>query len=155
MEFYQDLLKPTKKIKSKLGLFLLLALLVIMIAAQVFISVKSGMVTNWFNIIFWSLYGIIALYQIITGKRIDSLFGKAYIQITDKALKLKPSVLKKEQLIYWKNLSHLSMKPTFIKVTGQDGNTISLDFKNFEYQVVQGLKDAVKALIDEGKIKTE
>jgi hypothetical protein len=47
------------------------------------------------------------------------------------------------------------MKPTFIKVTGQDGNTISIDFKSLEYQAVQDLKDAVKALIDEGKIKAE
>jgi len=153
MEFYQDLIAPARKIKSKLGLFLLVALLVAIIAAQVYISMERGLVTNLFNIIFWSLYGIIALYQIITGKRIESIFGKAYIHITDEFLKLKPSVLKKEQSIYWKDLGRLSMKPTFIKVTGQDGNTISIDFKNLEYLAVQNLKDVIKTLIDAGKIK--
>lgn len=153
MEFYQDLIAPTRKIKSKLGLFLLVALLATIIAAQVYISMERGLVTNLFNIIFWSLYGIIALYQIITGKRIESLFGKAYIHITDEFLKLKTSVFKKEQSIYWKDLGRLSMKPTFIKITGQDGNNINIDFKNLEYLAVQNLKEVVKALIDAGKIK--
>jgi len=155
MEFYQDLIAPTRKIKSKLGLFLLVTLVATIIAAQVYISMERGLLTNLFNIIFWSLYGIVALYQIFTGKRIESLFGKAYIHITDEFLKLKTSVFKKEQAIYWKELSRLSMKPTFIKVSGQDGNTISIDFKNLEYQKVQDLKDLVKVLIDEGKIKAE
>ena len=154
MEFYQNLIAPARKIKSKLGLFLLVTLLAAMIAAQAYITMKNGLVSNWINIVFWLLYGVVALYQIITGKRIESLFGKAYIHITDEVIKLKPSVLKKEQIIYWKDLSRLSMKPTFIKVSGQNGNTINIDFKNLEYQKVQDLKNVIKKLIDEGKIKT-
>jgi len=154
MEFYQNLIPQTGKIKNKLGLFLLIALLLSFIVAQVYINVKIEMqILNYLNITLWVLYTLLLFFQVFTGKRIDSLFGKAYIHITDEFLKLKTSVLKKEQSIYWKDLSHLSMKPTFIKVRGQDGNTISIDFKNLEYLAVQNLKEIVKALIDEGKIK--
>ena len=45
------------------------------------------------------------------------------------------------------------MKPTFIKVPGQAGNVLTIDFKNLEYTTVQELKDVIKALIDAGTIK--
>jgi hypothetical protein len=154
MEFYQDLIVPVRKIKNKFLLWLLAVLLIVLMMAEIYVYIIKGRGTvDYFNAAFWIIYTLIMFIRTITGRSVVSFFGKAYIQITDDALKLKPSVLKKEQLIYWKDLSRLSMKPTFIKVTGQDGNTISIDFKSLEYQAVQDLKDAVKALIDEGKIK--
>jgi len=156
MEFYQDLIVPVRKIKNKYLLWLLIVLLIVLIIAEIYVYIlKRRGTIDYFNATFWIIYTLIMFVRTIMGRPVVSLFGKAYIHITDEALKLKTSVFKKEQLIYWKDLSRLSMKPTFIKITGQDGNNINIDFKNLEYQAVQGLKNTVKALIDEGKIKAE
>ena len=153
MEFYKNLIPPFKKPKSKLALILLIILFVVLIVAQLYVNIKAGMgAINYFNIVFWFLWLVLFVVQSFTGKRIESLFGKAYIHINDEFIKLKTSVLKKEQTIFWKNLRRLSMKPSYIKVIGQEGNQISIDFKNLEYQAVQELKKTVKTLIDEQKI---
>ncbi len=153
MEFYQNLI-PIKKIKSKLWLYLALFSVIIVVGLQIYINLQREM-NEWIfiNSFLWTIWGLALLVQIVTGKSIHNLFGKAYIRINDEFITVKPTVFANEKLINWKDLTRLSMKPTFIKVTGYDSNIITIDFKNLEYLAVQELKDVIKALIDEGKIK--
>ena len=155
MEFYQNLI-PIKRIKNKLGLYMLLLFYVLLVTAQIYFNIRTEMeALNYINIVVWTLMGIIGGVQVITGKSIHNLFGKAYITINEQFIAVKSTVFKKQQIISWKELRKLQLKPTFIKVTAKTGTIITIDFKNLEYQRVQALKDVIKALIDYGKIKVE
>ena len=155
MEFYQNLI-PVKKIKSKLWLSLVLFFVVLIIGLQIYINLQREM-NEWIfiNSFLWTIWGLVLIVQIVTGKSIHNLFGKAHIIINNESVKVKTTVFAKEKAIYWKDLTHLHLKPTFIKVTGQAANTITIDFKSLEYQAVQELKDVIKALIDDGTIKAQ
>jgi len=147
MDIKIDLLQQSK-IKNKFALYGLTIVVLLMIFAEFKFADWNYEIEGYKLIIpvFWTIWGISALYQIFTGKKIESIFGKAYIDINKEFVKYKPSVLSKEKAIKWENAKKIDNKPTYIEITDKNNEVLKIDFKHFEYLKVVEIKKFVSEL---------
>jgi len=143
MEIKIDLLQQSK-IKNKFALYglTIVVLLVIFVQFKYYEHKSFDLIIP----VFWSIWGIAALYQVFTGKKLESIFGKAYIHLNEEFVKYKPSVLAKEKSINWKDAEKIENKPTYIELTNRNGEILKIDFKHFEYLKVVEIKEFITNL---------
>ncbi len=154
MEFYYDLV-PEYKIKSKFWRTMIVLIGLLLVSAYIWLAIKEPKPSAYFNVFVWTIWTSLLIYQTSTGKSIDALFGKKYIHITDKFMRLKPKIFGKATTIYWNNLESVKMKPTYLVVKSKLGDEIKIDFKQIDYIAVQDLKSIIKALVEKWKIELE
>jgi len=142
MEIKIDLLRQIK-IKNKFAIYGFTIVVLLMIILQFY---AYDDISDLPFPIFWSVWGLVFIYQIYSGKRIDSLFGKAYIHINSEFVKYRPTILQKEKSVNWKDAEKIENKQTYIEITDKTGESLKIEYKHFEYLEVVQIKEFVEKL---------
>ena len=151
MEYARDLLKVKKK--SKFPLFLGIASFAI---AIVWIWIKliyneTIKTFDWVYSILFLLNGV-SHTSIGFGYSIERLFGKAFIKIDDRSIKIKMGVFKKEKEIAWSQVKSIEYKPNNYYITQSDGSTYHFKMTELEYSVIQEIKNTLETIASDGNI---
>jgi len=154
MEFYYDLI-PSNQVKSKFWRTVIVFFALLIVGTYIWMVIKEPKPSAYFNLVIWTLWSALMLYQSFTGNSIDALFGKKFIHITDKSITLKPKIFGKATTIDWDNLESVKMKPTYLVVKSKSGDKINIDFKEIDYLAVQDLKSIVKTVLEKRKAELE
>ena len=154
MEFYYDLV-PKNQVKSIFWRTVIILFALLLVGAYIWIAIKEPKPSTYFNVIIWTVWSALMIYQSFTGKSIDAFFGKKFIHITDKSITLKPKIFGKATTIDWDNLESVKMKPTYLVVKSKSGDKINIDFKEIDYLAVQDLKSIVKTVLEKRKAELE
>ena len=141
MDYKKDLLKRERSRTSLLLGYALYAIAILWIIIR-WRTPGSFTTTDWIFIVLMIQNGISqTIYGL--GYPMERLFGKAFIEIDDGAIKIKPRVFDKETKIDWSGISSLAYKPARLILTKTDGTTLTLPLSSLEYSVIQEIKDAV------------
>lgn len=154
MDFYYDLM-PKYVIRKKFWRYFAIIGLAVFAIAYIILAIKEPKGINIFNASFWSLWASIHIFQIVSGKSINALFGKQYIHVNEKKIEIKPQIFKKATIINWSDLKSIKMKPTYLLVKSKLGDEIKIDFKLIDYIAVQDLKSIIKTLVQKWKVELE
>ena len=143
MEYKKDLLKRERSRTSLLLGYALYAFAILWVIVR-WRTHESITPTDWLFIILMFLNGVSqTIYGL--GYPMERLFGKAFIEIDDEAIKIKPGVFDKEQQIDWNSISSIAYKPANFILTKKDGTSLTLPLSSLEYSVIQEIKDAIAA----------
>lgn len=151
-EVYIDFLAPlNKKEVSKTAKVLLSILVLSVIIAYIYMYIQAKM--HPFFIVFWSLYGVLGLYQVYTGKRIINLFGKSFIKINQEKIIYKPNIFKKEIVYPWQDINAVISKPGYLLFENKNTLHFKLPYNNMEYLKVQEVKSKIEKIVKEKAIE--
>ncbi|MCF6240010.1 MAG: hypothetical protein L3J74_01545 [Bacteroidales bacterium] len=134
--------------KSKIIMSAVIALMLVIYIYLYIIGKSQGLFVG-----FWSVYGIIGLYQIYTGKNFLTLFGDAYLKLNQEYIKYKKGILKKEQVFLWKDIKKVSLKAGYFLQETYKKEQIKISFNNMEYAKVQKVKSALEKILKEKNIE--
>lgn len=98
---------------------------------------------DWIYSVVFILNGVIHLVEGTQGRTIDSYFGKAYVEVDSKLIRVKPRVFAKEQSISWTEISSLEERPASIIAIKTNGSLAHIDLSKLGYTVKSELKKAV------------
>ncbi len=141
MDYKKDLLKRERSRTSLLLGYALYAIAILWIIIR-WRTHGSVTPTDWMFFILMFLNGVSqTIYGL--GYPMERLFGKAFIEIDDEAIKIKPRVFDKEIKIDWSGISTITYKPASFILTKKDGTSLTLPLSRLEYSVIQKIKDAI------------
>lgn len=151
MEYFNDLLK--EKRKSTLALILgLLSFAFAILWISLKLTEKDALSAfDWLYSTFIFLYGVWLTVSGL-GYSIERLFGKAYIQIDDAAIKIKMGVFDKEQYIEWSAVSSVNYKPNNFTVTRNDATACKIKMAKLDYSTIQEIKNIIYKIANDKKI---
>ncbi len=152
MDVYIDLIQNPKQIKSKFWRYTAIFAIILFIGFYIVTAVLEQKKSFYFSAFFWTIWGILYLYSLITGKSLERLFGKKYIHLTETFIELKPKLNQKVVHIDWDEIESIKMKPTYLVVKSKKGDEIQIDFKVLDYLSVQNIKSAVREIVEKKKI---
>ncbi|MGK9477994.1 hypothetical protein ACSSV9_14405 [Melioribacter sp. OK-6-Me] len=101
-----------------------------------------------FNIIY-SLYFLllgISFYYDGLGKSLSSLFGGAFIDLTNEYFKIKPSTFSKIYSFNWDKIKSIKIGVVNIEIIGADDKLHKIDLSTLDYPVVIELKQRLSEL---------
>ncbi len=151
-EVYIDFVsRPYQQKTSKTGKILLSILVLSVVFAYVYMYIQAKM--HPFFVYFWSIYGILGLYQVFTGKSFISIFGKAYIKINRQEIIYKPNLFKKKKIIDWQDIVSLKQKAGYLLFENRNAEELKLPYSNMEYAKVQEVKSKIEEIAKEKGIK--
>ncbi len=136
---------------SKTSKILLSVFILVMIIGYVYIYIIEK--TQLFFVVFWSLYGVIGLYKIYTGKNFLTLFGDAYFIFNHDYIKYKPHIFKKEKIFLWKDITKVSLKAGYLLFENNKSDILKLSFNNMQYEKVQKVKKSIEQILKEKGIE--
>lgn len=95
------------------------------------------------------------LYYLLMGLGINpiTVWGKAYIMVSQSIIAIKPSMFSKETSFDWSNIKEAQIKVTGIRFLFNQGEPYELDFGKLDEESIQELKQAVIAISKEKGIK--
>ncbi len=141
MDYKKDLLKRERSRTSLLLGYALYAIAILWIIIR-WRTHHPFTTTDWIFIVLMIQNGISqTIYGL--GYPMERLFGKAFIEIDDEAIKIKPGVFDKEQQIDWNSIISIAYKPANFILTKKDGTSLTLPLSSLEYSVIQEIKDAI------------
>ena len=110
---------------------------------------------SFLDFIYVVVLGISGAGFIIDGSGISmsSWFGKAYISIDSKQLIIKKKVLSKEWVLLWNEIDKLEFTPIRIEFNLTDKTSRNLNYDNMQFIHIQQVKQAIKSIAEEKKIK--
>jgi hypothetical protein len=153
MKYSKDLLKRRKKSKLVIA-FGIFVIVIAIIGIPLRLAEKS--LNSWFDwfytIIF--LFNGLALTMTGLGYSIDKLIGKAFIEIDNQRIRIKKSIMDKEQSISWDNINTIEYKPNKFIVIKNDKTKLRLTVSNLEYSAIQDIKDVISKTANMKKITT-
>lgn len=153
MKYSKDLLKRRKKSKLVIA-FGIFVIVIAIIGIPLRLAEKS--LNSWFDwfymIIF--LFNGLALTMTGLGYSIDKLIGKAFIEIDNQRIRVKKSIMDKEQSISWDNINTIEYKPNKFIVIKNDKTKLKLTVSNLEYSAIQDIKDVISKTANMKKITT-
>ena len=109
MELYKDLIEKPEQRKFQFWLGIVFSGFAI---GGIFIILMLREKVRLFE----GLYAVILLlngvFNILEGrgKSLTRLFGKAYVAINEESIQIKPSILKKEQRFFWKDIKGMKIR---------------------------------------------
>jgi len=152
MEYAIDLLKNSKK--SKPRIFFGLAMIVLSLL-YIYLKIEDSEPVAIFAWIYSGVFLISGLANILEGfgYSIDKVFGKAYIEINDKEIKIKTDIFIREESISWDNIDKIEYKTNKFLITKKDSTVFTFYLSKFEYAVVQEIKNVVVKMSNNKGVK--
>ncbi len=151
MEYSIDLLKEKKK-----SIFILVLGILLLLLALAWIPIRwkgNGSVTffDWIYFIAMLLSGFSQISQGL-GYPIVRLFGKAYVEINNKIIRVKTGVLDKEQSVEWSDIDSINYKSGNFVITKKDNSIYNLSASKLEYIQIQEVKSVINNIANDKKI---
>lgn len=103
---------------------------------------------DWFFFVVMILNGFIHIWGGF-GLPILRLFGESYIMIDKQKISVKTKVLAKAHSISWTDVKMINYKLNRFKVIKTNDTTLTLDFSNLEYAVLNNAKEIIARLAKE------
>ncbi len=151
MNYYIDFLALnqvfSKKVRIGLGIIIIIDLTLMIVNAN-----YSPPIINWITrgILFIML--LIVIMNDFFNYNIAKLFGKAFIDINENAISMKPSILTKEQKVVWSNVESLRYDNNRLKFLLKNGKPSTIDLSKLEYKIKNDIKDAVRTIANKKNI---
>lgn len=151
MNYYIDFLALnqvfSKKVRIGLGIIIIINLTLMIVNAN-----YSPPIINWITrgILFIML--LIVIMNDFFNYNIAKLFGKAFIDINENAISMKPSILTKEQKVVWSNVESLRYDNNRLKFLLKNGKPSTIDLSKLEYKIKNDIKDAVRTIANKKNI---
>ncbi len=142
MEYSIDLTRRGKKSPGRI-IFGVVAIVfaILNITDEVFFNEEME-IMDWFS---FSIYTFLGIYWIADGlgKSFEGFFGKAFIQINEDAIAIKPKICKKEQCLEWGIITSVEYRPQNFIFSRIDGSQYSIHIGEFEYEIIKEIKDSI------------
>lgn len=152
MEYSVDLLKNSKKSKHRVffGLIMFISSLI-----YIYLNLEDNEPLSIIEGIYSGILILSGLVSVLEGAgySIDKIFGKAYFEINDKEIKIKPGIFIREESIRWDDIDTIEYKVNKFLIIKKDSTVFTFYLSNFEYTIVQKIKDVVAKIADNKRIK--
>lgn len=151
MEYHKDLLQSTQKPKWAMVIGVL-SLLIALIWIPLQWMEKHSL--SAFDGIYFLIFVFNGVTLIMTGKgySLERLFGKAYLSIDVREIKLKTGIFNKERILQWEQLNALDYKPNSYEFLLKNGERVKLNLIKLRHEEIQELKQVIKTLATQKKI---
>jgi len=151
MNYSKNLLKGRKK-----STFAIVVGILFFIVAISWIPVRlteNGSVSgfDWFYMIIFLLNGLSQTMAGL-GYSIDSLVGKAFIEIDNQIIRLKTGPFDKEQSITWDEIHSIDYKLNKLMITKNNRTKLNLTMSKLEYSVIQEIKNVISEIANKKEI---
>lgn len=145
MEYYKDLLK--EKQQSKLRLFIGILFFAVSIAWITMKMIENKPIET-FDWVYSGIFLLNALIHILgaVGYPFEGLFGKAFIQIDNRSIRIKSWIFEKEQSAVWDDIQSIEFKMNQLLLSEKDDSCTSISLSKLEYLWVQEIKDTLRNL---------
>ncbi|KXK36353.1 MAG: hypothetical protein J5I52_03445 [Saprospiraceae bacterium] len=151
MNYYIDFLALnqvfSKKVRIGLGIIIIIDLTLMIVNAN-----YSPPIINWITRGILIIMLLIVIMNDFFNYNIAKLFGKAFIDINENAISMKPSILTKEQKVVWSNVESLRYDNNRLKFLLKNGKPSTIDLSKLEYKIKNDIKDAVRTIANKKNI---
>lgn len=145
MELKIDLLYTEKK-----SIFRIILGIAILVVSVGWIIARSKDYQH-LNFLDWLFAGFMILNGIShtlggSGYAINRLFGKAFVEIDENIILIKPTLFDKTQEVAWRDIASMEYMANKYRITLTDGKIVILHLSKLEYLLKKNIKEAIGAI---------